>query len=176
MKLLILGILMENSMHGYDLKKIIEERTGAFTNYKFGSIYFSLKKLTEEGYTIKLKSENLMNRPKRNIYEITENGKIEFIRLLEKKLKEPKRVYYSIDEGLFFNKYLPNSQILEYIRIHIKYVDQSISILKNILLSHNTDEMHKYQATLIIDHTLMHMIAEKKWLEKVEKEYIGVRQ
>jgi DNA-binding PadR family transcriptional regulator len=37
-------------LHGYELKHIVEQHMGDWTNIAFGSIFFALGKLAEEGY------------------------------------------------------------------------------------------------------------------------------
>ncbi len=47
-RLVILGFLRERSLHGYEIKQLIEDRMGDWTSIAFGSIYFALSKLAEE--------------------------------------------------------------------------------------------------------------------------------
>ena len=45
----ILGLLRQKPLYGYELKQIIEEYMGDWTDIKFGSIYFALSRLNDEG-------------------------------------------------------------------------------------------------------------------------------
>lgn len=73
-RLVILGLLRDQHLHGYEIKQIIEEHMGDWTSIAFGSIYFALGKLSEEGLIEKVATEKEGNRPSRSIYQITEGG------------------------------------------------------------------------------------------------------
>ena len=42
-EIIILGLLIEGNLYGYDIRKRIGERLGEYTDVKFGSIYYALK-------------------------------------------------------------------------------------------------------------------------------------
>ena len=46
-RLVLLGLLHERPLYGYEIKQIIEEHMGDWTSIAFGSIYFALDKLAE---------------------------------------------------------------------------------------------------------------------------------
>jgi len=48
-RLVILGLLRERPLYGYEIKHVIEDHMGDWTSIAFGSIYFALGKLTEIG-------------------------------------------------------------------------------------------------------------------------------
>ena len=64
-RLVILASLRDQPLHGYEIKQIIEEHMGDWTNIAFGSIYFALGKLAEEGMIEKIATEKEGNRPSR---------------------------------------------------------------------------------------------------------------
>ena len=166
MKLLILGMLMEGPMHGYDLKKTVEERAGDFTDYKFGSVYFALKKLTEQKLTkvVDITAEGA--RPQKKIYQITDKGKKAFIKLLKERFVTFDRTYYPIDECLFFSYYLDKETVEGSLNRQLNTCTKAIDYLQEHIKSMSADDAQKYKAQLIIEHSLMHMKAEKDWLEK----------
>lgn len=73
-RLALLGILRERPLHGYEIKRTIEERMGDWTDIKFGSIYFALGTLERDGAIRRLGTEREGKRPSREIYEITAEG------------------------------------------------------------------------------------------------------
>ena len=81
-RLVMLGLLRERPLYGYEIKHIIEEHMGDWTNIAFGSIYFALGKLAEEGFIEQVAVEQEGRRPSRSVYQITEEGRDEFLRLL----------------------------------------------------------------------------------------------
>ena len=90
-KLAILGMLKKGPVHGYELKSSIEKEMGDWTSIAFGSIYFALKKLTENNFVEQLDKMQFGNRPSRIIYKITDKGEKEFIRLLRELMGKKKR-------------------------------------------------------------------------------------
>ena len=50
MELAVLGLLMKKNLYGYEIKKRILDSTQGFTNIKFGSITFVIKKGIKNGW------------------------------------------------------------------------------------------------------------------------------
>ena len=81
-RLVILGLLRERPLYGYEIKQIIEEHMSDWTSIAFGSIYFALDKLEEENFVEKVEVKQAGKRPSRSVYQITKSGRKEFLRLL----------------------------------------------------------------------------------------------
>jgi len=78
---LLLCILSEQPMYGYQIIKELRSRSGGYFNFKEGTLYPALHRLESDGL-IQGKWEKLPNGQQRKYYYITEKGRI---RLLEKK-------------------------------------------------------------------------------------------
>lgn len=77
LELSVLGILANNPLHGYELRKRLISVTGLFKTISYGSLYPILKSLVERGFLAE-QDDNPSNKyPKRNriVYVITEAGK-----------------------------------------------------------------------------------------------------
>ena len=74
---IILGMLYDDNLTGYDIKKYIENGIGVFYKASYGSLYPALKKLTEKGF-LTMYEEPLGGRQK-NYYKITNVGKKGFL-------------------------------------------------------------------------------------------------
>lgn len=168
-RLVMLGLLKGQKLYGYELKHIIEEHMGDWTNIAFGSIYFALKKLTEENLVEIVASEKDGGRPSRKVYQITSLGKKEFYRLLEELWSTPSREYYEIDIALFFLNELDASKHLPNIEARIQGIEKSLKYVeehgKTIMNNPSVPE----EATLIFSHSEYHIKAELEWLRDVEK-------
>ena len=81
LELAILGLLKERPMHGYELKKQLQQKLGFFWTVSFGSLYPTLKKLERRGVVAKVAAEETSRR--KQAYRITEAGEREFLALLE---------------------------------------------------------------------------------------------
>lgn len=172
-RLVILGLLRERPLYGYEIKHIIEEHMGDWTSIAFGSIYFALAKLAEENFVKKVATEQEGNRPSRSVYQITQAGREEFLRLLREVWSEFERQYFSIDIGLAFMDALPLEEVKGYLN---KRVRQLVEILK-YLDSHLDEQLERQEmprsAVAVFDHSRVHLEAELAWtkdlLEKVER-------
>lgn len=83
LKYAILGLLNRNPMTGYDIVKEFNFQLAEFWNAKHSQIYPELKKLVNEKlivYHIKISGDVL----EKKLYTITEKGKDEFLKWLEK--------------------------------------------------------------------------------------------
>jgi DNA-binding PadR family transcriptional regulator len=67
----ILGLLTENPLSGYDIKKIIDIRFKFFWSESYGQIYPELKRMMEDGL---IESELLEHDRGKQLYRITKHG------------------------------------------------------------------------------------------------------
>ncbi|MBN1314824.1 MAG: PadR family transcriptional regulator [Anaerolineales bacterium] len=172
-KLVILGLLQKQQLYGYEIKQIIEEHMSDWTNIAFGSIYFALSKLAEDGMIEKVATEKEGNRPSRSVYQITESGRQEFLQLLRDAWSDLERQYFTIDVALSFSKALPLQEVEGYLR---QRVEQLEAILQHID-AHQTEQLERREvppaAAYVFEHSRVHFQAELGWtrdlLEKVKQ-------
>ncbi len=84
-KYAILGLLQYKDMHGYRIKAHIEQNFGHMWSINYGQIYPNLKKLQESGL-IRMTEiiQNDRKGPPRKLYSVTDKGRKEFQRWLQK--------------------------------------------------------------------------------------------
>ena len=82
-------ILSKKEMHGYELKKEVEERLGK--NISPAHIYPLLKKMEEEGY-VKTKIDRNGGRV-RKVYTLTKKGK-EFCENMKKEIRDVLKEFF----------------------------------------------------------------------------------
>lgn len=88
-RLLILWLLSEQSLHGYRIKKILDDPGLRFWfPVEFGSIYAVLRSLLRGGYVDAVGVEREGQRPTRTRYAITREGRSHFAELLERAWRE----------------------------------------------------------------------------------------
>lgn len=176
-RLVILGLLRKRPLYGYEIKHIIEDHMGDWTSIAFGSIYFALGKLADEGYIEKVATEQEGGRPSRSVYQITEAGWAEFMRLLREMWKGVERQYFDFDIALFFKEALTHDEVVGFLRGRVA---QLVEILHH-LDAHQAEQMAidevPRQAAVIFEHTRVHFRAELAWtqdlLDQVERgEYL----
>lgn len=81
LELAILGLLKEQPMHGYELRKQLSQKLGFFWTVSFGSLYPTLKRLEQRG-VVEMHAYGDKPSRKRQVYAITERGEREFLELL----------------------------------------------------------------------------------------------
>jgi DNA-binding PadR family transcriptional regulator len=164
-RLVILGLLRERPLHGYELKQTIEEHMGDWTSIAFGSVYFALGKLSEEGFVEQVATEQEGGRPSRTIYQITAAGREEFLRLLRDVWGEVERHYYAIDVGLAFMESLPVEEVKSYLRRRVA----ELAAIVDHVLAHRTEQLASSEvprtAAAVFDHSLAHFRAELHWTQ-----------
>jgi PadR family transcriptional regulator AphA len=81
---LILGLLAESPMTGYDIKKQVKSALSAVTNASYGTLYPTLHKLLLEG-AIEVQEIPQASRPAKKVYYLTGAGR----ELLDDWLRQP---------------------------------------------------------------------------------------
>ncbi|MBN2007052.1 MAG: PadR family transcriptional regulator [Anaerolineae bacterium] len=166
-RLVILGLLRDRPLYGYELKHIIEEHMGDWTNIAFGSIYYALDKLAGEGFVEQVGIEQEGSRPSRLVYQITEAGRAEFLRLLRELWTSFEQQYFDIDVGLAFMNALPAEEVKGYLAQRIAMLEE---VLQHIQ-AHQEEQMAQpgipAQARAVFEHSKLHMEAELVWTRDV---------
>ncbi|CAM4107446.1 PadR family transcriptional regulator [Lederbergia lenta] len=156
--LLLLGLLMTQSQHGYQIHDFIEKNLTFITNMKKATAYSLLDKLSKEGY-IDVSIEYDGNRPPRKVYSINENGKKQFNHLLLHNLTSAETVFYEGDIGLMFLDHLPADQMITSLQTRQQKLQVKYDNLKQ-LPSHD----HSNGVNIAIRHKQKMMEAELSFL------------
>jgi len=112
---IILGMIYDDNLTGYDIKKYIENGIGVFYKASYGSLYPALKKLTEKGF-LTMYEEPLGSRQK-NYYKITNEGKKVFLDWLVLPINVLDGTNTHLAKVYFFDKLssdIRERQLLEY--------------------------------------------------------------
>ena len=112
-------------------------------------------------------------RPSRTVYQITDDGRAEFMRLLREVWSDVERHYFVFDVGLFFKDALSIEEVAGYLRDRVAHLE---AILEH-LDAHQAEQMAvpgvPLQAVVIFNHSRVHFDAELGWtrdlLETVER-------
>lgn len=85
----LLGLLQEENLSGYEMKKIIDIRMSFFWQESFGQIYPELNKMIAEGLVEIYNDESVEDVKREKIrYKITPNGEIELKKWMEKEIEK----------------------------------------------------------------------------------------
>lgn len=126
--LMLLGLLISQSQHGYQIHDFIEKNLQFITDLKKSTAYATLDRLSRDKYIdVSISQEG--NRPPRKVYTINEQGMAYFNELLMKNLTLAKNTFYVGDIGLMFIDQLPKEQTLPALQMRL---DGNKKLLKNI--------------------------------------------
>lgn len=127
----ILGLLAEEPLSGYDIKKLVDLRFRYFWSESYGQIYPELKKLTTEGLAEPVEpDENSGGRPKK-LYRITDAGKAAFAEWMEITPDyEQQRFEFLLK--IYWAPWLPASKITEYVRDFMKRHGNDLELLRRM--------------------------------------------
>ena len=88
-RLLILWLLSEGPLHGYRVKKILDDQSLSFWfPVEYASIYSVLKSLVKKGYVKVIAVERDGRRPERTRYAISPSGRKHLVELLAQAWRE----------------------------------------------------------------------------------------
>ncbi len=142
-RLLILGALrFLQPAHGYSIRQELESWGAAdWANIAYGSIYFALNKLAQEGLVAVTDTEQEGKRPARTIYVVTEAGEGEFQRLLREFWREyyPVRDPFAVAWG--FMGELPRDELLAAMRKRI--ADAQLAAIQLQQLANRREQAEK---------------------------------
>jgi len=173
-RLVILGFLRGRSLYGYELKQLVEEIMGDWTNIAFGSIYYALDKLAQEGLVERIGTEQEGSRPSRTVYQITDAGRNEFLRLLRQVWDDVERHYFTFDIGLTFMEALPQEEVKGFLRKRVQQMEKIIQHLDEHQAEQTANEhTPSHFVNAVFEHSRVHFVAELGWtrrlLENVEQ-------
>lgn len=105
---LLLLLLNEEPMHGYQLNEVLEERKLVKKNrFKTGSLYTILNRMEEKEILSSHQEESDEGRTRR-VYQITETGKTQLKQGLEYMLR---RKQFLDEMEKYYNKHFPETQV-----------------------------------------------------------------
>jgi PadR family transcriptional regulator, regulatory protein AphA len=160
---LILGLLAEQPMTGYDIRKHVQDMLRAVTNASYGTLYPTLHKLLADG-AVQMQEIEQEGRPAKKVYRITEVGHSE----LGGWLKEPpaadniKREFLL---KLYFAKNLPQAELQ---RLLTERRDATQARLDHLCAER--DALQDSRQRWIVDYSVSLCRAEMDWLTQLEQQ------
>lgn len=160
-ELLLLGMLMVQSQHGYQLNEFIERNLGHIIDMKKPTAYALLERLCQVGY-VQVHKEQNGKRPPRKVYQITSAGSLIFLYLLRENLAHAERMTFAGDVGLMFLDHLPREEVVALLRQRLSTVEEQLAAHE-----HAPRHEHGLGVDLALEHVLLLERAERDWLASV---------
>lgn len=162
--LVLLGLLMGQSQHGYQINEFIENNLFMVTDMKKPTAYATLDKLSKQG-CIDVKMEQEGNRPPRKVYTINTKGSEYFHTLLYENLSSAEMFQYKGDIGLMFMDYLPAEKRMDALQTRLAHTKKIIKTLK-----HTPSHREMTSVDLAIRHKLKMLETEAEFLYEILSE------
>lgn len=171
----ILGLLKERPMHGYEIKQRFERISGVFWKVSYGSLYPALRKLSEFGY-IHQQPMNSEKTDGRKVYHLTDQGEHALLQWLSdtKSVEDLNRnTTNEFMLRLLFFGYLPKERVREIISIRLLSVENKLQeLVDKMERIHKKSDRGNYFGLAVLDYIGRNLQTEKRWLEDIlaEKE------
>lgn len=158
-ELLLLGLLRQHEMHGYELHSFIENAMSTCVDLKKPTAYLLLDQMTAAGW-ITVSEQRSGNRPPRKVYRLTTAGEAEFKRLFRANLATVVEVKFGGDIGLAFVDALPPVEAID-------LLTQRRQMLATQLQAAQQVPPHAGSLQFLIDHQVHYLRSELTWVAKV---------
>jgi DNA-binding PadR family transcriptional regulator len=158
-KLLLLGLLRRQEMHGYQLFEFIERDLGYCTDLKKPTAYYLLNKMAQDGW---IEEEIVQdgNRPPRRVYRMTQAGETAYQHLLRESLEDYSPVTFKEDVGLAFIDDLDPGEARRLLGLRR-------AALQAALADVQATPTHVGGMQWAIDHQIFHLQTELDWLDVI---------
>jgi DNA-binding PadR family transcriptional regulator len=164
-ELIVLGMLMEEKLCGYDIRKKTEYLYKDISEIKFGSIYYALDKSLKKELIKITGQKKDSGTPEKTIYEILPAGRKYYKKLLREYFAKS-LIHFNADIHLMFLAHLSEEQKEEFHSERINMIKDKIAEIKE--KSENTPDDDIYKHVLgYLDH---HLKAEMTWLKSLDIE------
>jgi len=158
-ELLLLGLLRQHEMHGYELHGFIERVMSTCVDLKKATAYFLLDKMTRAGW-VSVSETREGKRPARKTYQLTAAGVAEFHRQLRDNLGGFNAAKTGDDVGLAFMDALEPAEVLA-------LLTQRRARVSEQLAEYQHAPQHAGSLQLLIDHQVHYLKSELEWVNTV---------
>jgi DNA-binding PadR family transcriptional regulator len=152
LRLMIMGLLMKGPAHGYDLKQTLERELSPFFAVSATPLYYTLKKLEQEGAVTKLSTVS-GRRPQKYVYHLTAKGQKEIKDLLLKNMTYLHRPSLNLDISLYFLNFLDPEDVVKTLKSRLKELRKLRFVLDRQKKDLAIDAMRKKEY-IIMAHTI----------------------
>jgi DNA-binding PadR family transcriptional regulator len=166
-ELAILGLVVEQPRHGYEIEQVIEERgMRDWTEIGFSSIYYLLKKLEREEL-IEGRLEEAARGPARKVYQATQAGEDALRTGVLDALSVPRRCYSPLQLGLSHLPGIPPEHAVAALRQYREGLETRLAHVR---------QRQKRQQPLprfieaMFEHSITMIEAETGWIDSFIKE------
>lgn len=168
LKYAVLGLLLDDPHHGYEIKQKFESNLGDVWPISYGQLYPTLRRLTETGCVTK-HQESGKKAIDKYVYSITDKGKETFKKWLN---KIPKKVHFSVKDDfsllLLFLEEEDDKKAVTALKRQLDLVSRIYERYKKQLTT--VSPLGSHFQYIIVKKMIYQIEAEIKWLEELLRE------
>jgi DNA-binding PadR family transcriptional regulator len=160
----LLGLLVQEARHGYDLKNAFEALLGGTWPLNIGQVYTTLARLERDGLVqSQVVPQDLL--PDRKMYSLTEAGREE----LQIWLAEPTTGTIRLKDE-FFVKFLVHQLVASPNSLDLVWKQRQVYMQKLAqLIALRTDSSLDPATKLLVEGAILHVEADMEWLDLCEQ-------
>jgi len=164
--LLLLGLLLDRPMHGYELYQQIQaEGIDGWFNISAAGVYYSLRKLRDRGYVTESRQRK-GGSSRKSIFHVTGEGRDAFFPAMEAELANQEEMTLDYDLGIYLLNRLPLLRAIPQLEKRQAYLAGQI---EQVLAAQaaEQDNGHSQLHLAILDHKRRFLEMEQDWLADV---------
>ena len=158
-KLLLLGLLRQNEMYGYQINEMVDAHIGNSIRLTKPTAYRILHSMAEDGL-VTFHEEKEGNRPARRVYAITKSGEVHFEDLLKQSLGEFKPLENESAISLAYLNMISKREVRSLLENRREGLSRELQAKFDDQADHGLFQ-------IVIENQVLHLSAELEWLKDV---------
>lgn len=164
--LLLLGLLLDRPVHGYELyQQIHAEGIDNWFVISAAGVYYSLRKLRDQGLVVESRQRG-GGSTRKSIYRLTEKGREAFFTTLEAELASRERAYLGYDLAIYLLNRLPLPRALPRLEDRQVFLTEQTEEAQAALAAEQDNGASPLKLA-ILEHQLRYLAMEQAWLADV---------
>jgi DNA-binding PadR family transcriptional regulator len=170
--LLLLGLLLDRPMHGYELfQQIQAEGIDAWFNVSMAGVYYSLGKLRDQGLVAESRQRGARS-PRKSVYRLTDEGRSAFFGAMEAQALSQEEIYLDYDVIIYLLNKLPRQRALSFLEKHQAFLAQQLQEVQ-AALAEEREASRSPLRLAVLDHKRRYLEMEQAWLADVIQDVEG---
>jgi DNA-binding PadR family transcriptional regulator len=164
--LLLLGLLLDRPMHGYEIYQTIQnEGIDGWFSISAAGVYYSLRKLHEQGLVVESRQRRGGSASK-SIYRMTANGRSAFMDAMEAELASQEEPCLDYDLAIYLLNKVPVQRALPPLERREAFLARQVGKVRSAISAKRARDGSPLKLA-ILDHKLRFLEMEKEWLAGV---------
>lgn len=167
-RLILLGLIQQNDLYGYQIKKLLEEEQfKGWVQVPIASLYHELALMAEEGLIERSANEVASRRPARVFYRITPEGRTALRQALIQTWSQVSISTNAQDLALLFAEALEPHEVVAALNKRLESLQTELEqIVARSAVLNQADE-HTPLMSGVLEHMRLHQESEIAWVRKL---------